>query len=89
MFLSSGGNIKQVERGVTGLVSSNAYAPPLKGSAGAPRQERTQIPDVLKDLDARKQVKAKVSARMLSNRQPKKVPVYDDFGEILRWKWET
>jgi len=81
-FLSKGGDVEKVERGESGVTDNrNLFA---KGTVFTPRETRTPLNGLVRDLDARK----KRSAVINKNRRPKKRAVLDDFGEPIRWVWD-
>lgn len=82
-FLTSGGNVNEVERGLSGnTTNENLFK---NTTAFTPKQERTPVTDVVKELEARKgSGKTQQSAR----KRPKKVLLTDDFGDPIRWVWE-
>lgn len=80
-FLKDGGQVNAIPRGQSGHTDNrNVF-----GSMGSnpPRQERTPLDHVVKDLDARKQPQAQQN----KHRRPRKKLITDDFGEPLRWVW--
>lgn len=80
-FLSKGGKVDSVEQGVSGRENpTKALLPVLFNEKSG---SRTDARDALKDMDSRKSQKSQ--AKPL--KRPKKKPVYDDFGELLRWVW--
>lgn len=86
-FIASGGAVKRIPNGVSGRESSLGPLP-VNTTVFEPKSaERTFIPEVVAALDERsKQMKAPPASKKRP-KQPKKVPIYDDFGEILRWEW--
>ena len=82
-YLAKGGAVEEVEQGISGREN------PMKALLPVLFNEK-----ILKRTDARAELK-KVDARKHPNKRPptikakprKKIPVYDDFGEILRWVW--
>jgi len=82
-YLAKGGAVEEVEQGISGREN------PMQALLPVLFNEKT-----LKRTDARAELK-KVDARKHPNKRPptikakprKKIPVYDDFGEILRWVW--
>ena len=80
-FLSKGGKVDSVEQGVSGRENpTKALLPVLfNEKSGA----RTDARDALKNMDSRKSQKSQTKPL----KRPKKKPVYDDFGELLRWVW--
>ncbi len=86
-FLAEGGDVEQVDKGVSGL-STNApsHAPLIFDK---PPQERTPVPEVVAAIEARRQsgLKKRAAKTKSARRTPRKIAVYDDFGEPLRWVW--
>lgn len=88
-FLSSGGEVVQIERGVSGRPHASAPLRLDKALFDKEPSPRTFLPEVVAELDER--AKANKQTKPASKRQrvkARKVPVYDDFGEILRWEWK-
>ena len=84
-FLSSGGEVKQIPRGQSGVPNGGLIRPVFND--GKPREERTPGSDVLKDIDARRL--AKEHPKLLKKaRKPQRKIIYDDFGEPIREVWE-
>jgi len=80
-FLSKGGKVDSVEQGVSGRENPmKALVPVLFSEKSG---SRTDARNALKSLDSRKQQKSQTK----TNKRPTKKPVYDDFGELLRWVW--
>lgn len=86
-FIAQGGEVARIPNGISGRISNDG---PLRHNSTVfePKAaERTFIPDVVAALEERsKQLKAPMAAKKRPSK-PKKVPIYDDFGEILRWEW--
>ena len=82
-YLAKGGEVEEVEQGISGRENPmQALLPVLFNEKIL---KRTDARAALKQLDARKHpAKATPMARAKSR---KKIPVYDDFGEVLRWVW--
>lgn len=81
-FLSQGGSINSVEQGVSGRENpTSALLPNL--FCDSKQKTRTDAREALLAIDSRKGKKTPSPTR----RKNKKVPVYDDFGELLRWVW--
>jgi hypothetical protein len=82
-YLAKGGAVEEVEQGISGREN------PMKALLPVLFNEK-----VLKRTDARAELK-KVDDRKHPKKRPtvikaklrKKIPVYDDFGEVLRWVW--
>jgi hypothetical protein len=84
-FLEEGGRIEQVPQGVSGREGD---APPKPGTRDLfiePKATRTQIPEVIAALDARRRPPKRQPRR--SQRGPRRKLIYDDFGEPLRHVW--
>lgn len=80
-YLKDGGEVKAIPQGHSGHTDNrNVF-----GNLGdnPPRQERTPLDEVVKNLDARKQP----NAQQKKHRRPRKKLITDDFGEPLRWVW--
>lgn len=84
-FLRQGGEVKELERGVSGLVNG-AYNDRSQGFE-KPKEQRTPVDHLLRDIDQRRQQKHKPE-RKTPSRRPRKKIIYDDFGEPLRIIWE-
>lgn len=82
-FFANGGKVDEVQQGVSGRDNpEQALLPVLFGEKA---MKRTDARPALKAIDERKK---KSCEKKPSIKKSKKVPVYDDFGEILRWVWE-
>jgi len=80
-FLSKGGQVDTVPQGVSGRENpAQALIPALFTEKAA---TRTDARNALHTLDSRKQKKANAQPK----KRPQKKPIYDDFGELLRWVW--
>jgi hypothetical protein len=88
-FLQNGGEVKNIPNGVSGRLSNEG---PFRNHCAVfePKaEERTFLPEVVAALDERsKQLKSPQTLPKKKRSSPKKVPIYDDFGEILRWEWK-
>lgn len=87
-YLQQGGEVDQVDRGISGRDSTEGPIKPQGSLFNEPRSERTLVPEVVAALEARRRP-ARPAPRKRANRskEAKKIPVYDDFGEIVRWVW--
>ena len=87
-YLEQGGAVERVDRGISGHDSSEGPVKPRGSLFNEPRSERTLVPEVVAALEARRRP-ARPAARKAPSRtkEAKKIPVYDDFGEIVRWVW--
>lgn len=84
-FLEQGGNLEQVERGVSGRFDQNG---PIKSNAivfDEPKEGRTLLNEVVATIEARKHPEP--TKKKTRRSAPKKKMIYDDFGEPLRWEW--
>ena len=82
-FFQNGGEVSEVQQGVSGRDNpEQAILPVLFGEKA---MQRTDARAALKAVDSRK---SKSSAKKPSSKAAKKVPIYDDFGELLRWVWQ-
>ena len=85
-YLNSGGEVNSVPRGTSGNTdNSNLFSAP---TSFEPKQERTPVNDVVKELEERK--KNKTSANTPNNKKratPRRKLITDDFGEPIRWVW--
>ena len=90
-YLNDGGAVQQVARGVSGRDAAEAplKAPPL-AEGELPRGERTYVPEVVAAIEQRRQSlgKSRQNSATSRRKKPRKVIIYDDFGEPLRWQWE-
>lgn len=81
-YLSKGGAVANIPSGVSGN-TDNAKLYTTSALFG-PRQERTPVTDVIRELDSRKKIKNPGPARASG---PRKKLITDDFGEPVRWVW--
>ncbi len=86
-FLHSGGEIKNVAMGDSGREPTTH--PPIPVSFDGPKIERTPVTDVVSAIEARRGAKAKPPSTHKLTRSPKKKMILDDFGQPLRWQWES
>jgi hypothetical protein len=87
-FLQRGGEITPVPKGLTGIEAKNGVPAALPELFTSPAKGKQQyLVDVVKRLDERKQSKHSRPAPP-PKREPKKVAIYDDFGEVIRYEWQ-
>jgi len=86
-FVKSGGDVTEVPKGVSGRDNGSGMPKPESWHMDKSTGERTQIPEVLKALDARKSTKAAPTTTNTRKKRARKKLIYDDFGEPLRWVW--
>jgi len=84
-FLRQGGEVKELERGETGLING-AYNDRSLGFE-KPKEDRTPVDHVLQTIDQRRHDKRKPAAKP-KPKGPRKKVIYDDFGEPVRVIWE-
>lgn len=84
-YLDQGGAIRSVEQGVSGRETGAPLRPATRELFIEPRAERTQIPDVIAALEARRKPGRKPP--VTSRKQQRRKIIYDDFGEPLRHVW--
>lgn len=84
-FVRSGGEVKQIPRGQSGVVHGQLIRPVFHD--GKPKETRTPCDTVLKTIDARRISKEKTGL-LKKLRKPQRKVIYDDFGEPLREVWE-
>jgi len=84
-FLRSGGEVKQIPRGMSGVAQGELIRPVFHD--GKPKESRTPCDQVLQTIDARKISKEK-PALLKRLRKPQRKVIYDDFGEPLREVWD-
>lgn len=86
-FLQQGGQVEDIPPGVSGR---DAGDPPLflnRRLFIEPREPRTEIPEVLAALDARRKPRRGPVRKRSRLPQPRRKVIYDDFGEPLRKVW--
>ena len=83
-FLARGGEVREVPRGATGWENPLAAKPDF--AFVGPRESRTPVNDVVASIESRKGKSTTPTAKP-KRRAPRKKPVYDDFGEVIRWIW--
>lgn len=88
-FLAQGGTVNRVERGISGRENVDG---PLPGNTlfTEGKTNRTYVPDVVAALETRRKAKPPTPSKPNRKRdgQGRKVPIFDDFGEVVRWVWQ-
>lgn len=84
-YLRDGGEVKAIERGVSGRDSADGPLPNAPFTGTGERSQREYLTDVIAGIEARR--KPMEPAKRASKR-PRKKYIYDDFGEPIRWVWE-
>ena len=85
-YLEHGGNVEHIDRGISGHPYSDSPINPTGTLFDQPRAERTLVPEVVAALESRRRP-AKPAAKKPRHQAAKKVAIYDDFGEVVRWVW--
>ena len=83
-FLQAGGKVNAIPNGVSGNETNTHLF--KHASTFSPKQNRTPLNNVIKELDERK--KSKPPNKLAKHKKPKKILITDDFGEPLRWIWK-
>lgn len=86
-YINRGGAVEQIDRGLSGRDTADGPIKPPSTLFGEPRNERTLLPDVVATLEARRRPVKPAADKRSSVQASRKVPIYDDFGEIIRWVW--
>ncbi len=82
-FLSKGGAVKDIPSGVSGNEKNmNLFS---QSTQFEPKQARTSVTEVVKELEARKKAKNNPEK---AQKGPRKRLIKDDFGEPVRWVWD-
>ncbi len=84
-YLNRGGEVVEVERGISGRLNADAALNPNSTTFQQPKVDRTYVPEVIAAIDSRRNPKP--TTTKTSKRKPRKKMIYDDFGEPLRWEW--
>lgn len=83
-YIQHGGAVHDIPSGVSGqLDNENRFGQLVRSE---PRQERTPLVDVIKEIEARKSRSKKPAPK--AARGPRRKLITDDFGEPVRWVWE-
>jgi hypothetical protein len=86
-FLKAGGAVDVIPAGETGRVIKNGVPAAATELFTGPRSpKREYLTDVIKNMESRKKASAE-KAIPPHTTSPKQVPIYDDFGEIIRYEW--
>lgn len=88
-FLEQGGSVSKIPQGISG---NNPGDPPLflnRRLFVEPKTPRTQIPEVIAAIEARRLLKFRRKPKPKSRLpRPRRKVIYDDFGEPLRRIWQ-
>jgi len=84
-FLASGGEVMEVPKGISGVATDGFNRHPVCFTSET--TQRTLVPDVVANIEQRKQAKKEPKIIPTARRQARKKWIYDDFGEPLRWVW--
>ncbi len=88
-FLEQGGSVQRIPQGISGKEPGDPPVYLNRRLFVEPRTERTQIPEVIAAIDARRKEQRKRTPERKRSRkpQPRRKIIYDDFGEPLRKVW--
>lgn len=82
-YIQHGGEVHDIPSGISGHADNTN---PFGSMASGPRQERTPLVEIAKQIDARKSRSKKPSLH--TARGPRRKLITDDFGEPVRWVWK-
>ncbi len=83
-FLQTGGEVKAVQRGVSGRELGQNLALPMTMERS--NTSRTPVNDEVAAIEARRKAKAPAPLKPRSKKPERKL-IVDDFGEPVRWVW--
>lgn len=86
-YLDQGGAVERVDRGISGHDNSEGPIKPQGTLFNEPKSQRTPLPQVVAALESRRRP-ARPAPRKRGRTPAKKIPIYDDFGEVVRWVWQ-
>lgn len=82
-YLATGGEVKRIASGISGnQTNTNLFS---TSTTFEPRQERTPVTDLIKQVEQRRKIKPETPSKNTS--RPRKKLITDDFGEPIRWVW--
>ncbi|BFM20321.1 hypothetical protein [Gilvimarinus japonicus] len=88
-YLEHGGAINEVPRGLSGRVDNRQPLPHVFDKKAEP-DTRTSVSDEISAIEQRRKPKPPAPiAQPKRNTRPRKKIIYDEFGEPLRWEWES
>jgi hypothetical protein len=83
-YLAHGGEIEQVDRGISGREDHNQLKKPLFTE---PKVSRTLVNDLIARIESRRRPPRRPSTRRTIKARPRMKTLYDDFGEPIRKIW--
>jgi hypothetical protein len=83
-YIEQGGEVVEVEKGASAYTPSSGA--PTTALFQDPKTSRTPLGGVVNELEARRHP-GKTPQQKSKPQAPQKTPIYDDFGEIIRWVW--
>jgi len=88
-YLEHGGAINEVPRGLSGRDDNRPPLPHIFEKKAEPTT-RTPVTEVIAAIEQRRKPKppSPIASPKKSTRARKKI-IYDEFGEPLRWEWES
>ena len=83
-YVRDGGAVDNIDRGVSAYTDPGSARP--TSLFETPSASRTPVNDVVSNLEERRRpANVKKTTRQ---KRALRVPVYDDFGEVIRWVWQ-
>lgn len=88
-FMSSGGEVKEIPRGISGQDAAAPATPHTRSLFLEPSAKRTHVPEVIAAIEARRKKKPVHTPNPGPRKQArrKRKTIYDDFGEPVRKVW--
>lgn len=86
-YLGNGGEVVQIEKGTSAMSLDGSGERPTTSFFQQPKAERTPVVDVVTALEARRRPIRNIRSRT-DPPQQQRVPLYDDFGEVVRCVWQ-
>ena len=80
-FLESGNTVNKIPKG---LGSDHIDEKKISWSPSEKKEDWTYLNDIVDNLEHRKKQKKERPTKKI---KPRKILIYDDFGEPLRWIW--
>ncbi|MCP8898925.1 hypothetical protein [Gilvimarinus xylanilyticus] len=87
-YQSRGGTVNQVPRGLSGRADANTPLPHVFEKK-AEAESRTEVSQVIAAIEQRRRPQPPKIQRPNKPKLPRKKLIYDEFGEPLRWEWES
>ncbi|MDO3384083.1 hypothetical protein [Gilvimarinus algae] len=87
-YEARGGKVNQVPRGLSGREDTRNPMPHVFDKKAEP-DTRTPVTEVIAAIEQRRRPQPPLREVRSPNRKPRKKIIYDEFGEPLRWEWDT